>query len=227
MAMRWNRFIISVLLLLAALGATAQDSIQEEKTRYDKRVDKAYMKWTTLIPKHYVIQNAGNMGWLSVGIGWNYGKRQHWETELLVGFIPKHQSSRTKATFTLKENYLPWSISLGPKTDSPEAGGWSIEPLQASLYINTVYGNEFWKSQPHRYPDKYYEFMSTKFRLNLALGQRFTWHIPMSKRNRAKSISLFYEVSTCDYYIRSKFLDSNVPLKDILGLSIGLKLQML
>ena len=54
-----------------------------------------------------------------------------------------------------------------------------------------VYGHEFWKSQPSRYPDKYYEFMSTKFRLNLALGQRIT-----------------------------------LKIKDILGLSIGMKFYM-
>ena len=31
--------------------------------------------------------------------------------------------------------YLPWSIDL--------KRGWSVEPLQASLYVNTVYGHEF------------------------------------------------------------------------------------
>lgn len=105
--------------------------------------------------------------------------------------------------------------------------GWSLEPLQASICINTVYGHEFWKSQPGRYPDNYYEFMSTKFRLNVALGQRVTWQIPANKRKYAKSVSLFYEVGSCDLYIRSKFLEHSVPMKDILGLSIGIKIQML
>ena len=103
--------------------------------------------------------------------------------------------------------------------------GWSFSPLAASIYINTVFGHEFWKSQPGRYPDKYYDFMSTKFRLNVAFGQRITWDIPYQRRKYAKSITLFYEVGTCDLYIRSKFLDSSIPLKDILGLSLGIKLQ--
>ena len=120
---------------------------------------------------------------------------------------------------TLKENYIPWSIDL--------KRGWSIEPLSASIYLNTVYGHEFWKSQPNRYPDDYYQFMSTKFRLNIALGQQITWQIPTEKRRRNKSIILFYELSSCDLYIRAKFQDSSVPLKAILGLSIGLKLQTL
>ena len=69
--------------------------------------------------------------------------------------------------------------------------------------------------------------MSTKFRLNIALGQQITWQIPTEKRRRNKSIILFYELSSCDLYIRAKFQDSSVPLKAILGLSIGLKLQTL
>ena len=69
--------------------------------------------------------------------------------------------------------------------------------------------------------------MSTKFRLNIALGQRVTVQIPTAKRKRAKSVSLFYEVSTCDLYIRSMFQTSGIPLKDILGLSLGVKLQTL
>lgn len=219
--MKRKLFIIS-LLLLAAARVSADDSIyavEPSTKKYDQHVHKAYMRWASLIPSQFVAQNAGNMGLLSVGAGWTYGKHHKWETHLLFGIIPKHQSTRAKLTMTLKENYLPWSISL--------KRGWSLEPLQASIYVNTVYGHEFWKSQPGRYPDDYYEFMSTKFRLNVALGQRITWQIPDNKRKYAKSISLFYEVSSCDLYIRSKILDNSIPLKNILGLSIGVKIQTL
>jgi len=219
--MRWKRFAISIVALWVSIGAMA-DSIyvaQPSESRYDKRVLRYRKHWATLIPTQFVVQNAGNMGAFSAGVGWNYGKRKQWETDLLIGLIPKHHSTRVKTTMTLKENYLPWSIDL--------KHGWSIEPLQASVYLNTVFGHEFWKSQPGRYPDKYYEFMSTKFRLNVAVGQRLTLQIPSAKRRAAKSVSLFYEVSTCDLYMRSKFIDHTVPWKDMLGLSIGLKLQTL
>ena len=219
--MRWSRFVISIGLLVQTVVAVAQDSIdvgRQESAAYKHRVELRQRRWAQLIPNQFVVQNAGNMGVLSAGSGWSYG-RQHWETHLLWGYIPQHQSTRGKLTTTLKENYIPWSIGM--------KSGWSIEPLSASLYVNTVYGHEFWKSQPNRYPNKYYEFMSTKFRLNVALGQRITWEIPGNRRKYAKSVTLFYEVSSCDLYIRAKFQDSSVPLKDILGLSIGLKLQTL
>ncbi len=230
--MRWSRFVISISLLVQTVAVFAQDSIDivnQESATYRHRVELRQRLWVSLIPNQFVIQNAGNMGILSAGIGWGYG-RQHWETHLLWGYIPKYQSTRGKLTMTLKENYIPWNLRItGPHDASANAlkRGWTLSPLTVSLYVNTVYGHEFWKSQPNRYPDNYYEFMSTKFRLNVALGQRITWEIPSHRRKNAKSITLFYEVSSCDLYIRAKFQDSSVPLKDILGLSIGIKLQTL
>lgn len=219
--MRRKRYIISLMLLLVSACAVA-DSIyvsQPSESRYDKRVLRYRKHWEALIPAQFVIQNAGNMGLLSAGIGWNYGKRKRWETQLLLGYIPKHESTRGKLTTTLKENYIPWSIDL--------RHSWSVKPLKASIYANTVWGHEFWKSQPGRYPDKYYEMLSTKFRVNIALGQEITWQVPRNRRKHAKSLSLFYEFSTCDLYIRAKFQDHSIPLKDIIGLSVGVKVQTL
>ena len=219
--MKWKILAISIALFAVTLSTMA-DSIyvsHPTESRYDKRVLRYRKHWAGLIPTQFVMQNAGNMGLLSAGIGWNYGKRKQWETQLMLGFIPKHESTRAKPTMTLKENYIPWSIDLKHR--------WSVEPLKAGVYLNTVYGDEFWQSQPGRYPDKYYDMLSTKFRLNIALGQEVTWQTPRSRRKYAKSISLFYEFSSCDLYIRSKFLERSIPLKDIIGLSIGVKVQTL
>jgi hypothetical protein len=223
-AMKWKRLSISAVMLMCALHMTAGDSIDIKQSKYEKRMQRMQNTWAALIPSHYVIQNAGNMGIVSIGTGWSYGKHRQWETDLLFGYIPQHESTRGKLTMTVKENYIPWDINLSPKKSE---GKWQFEPLTASLYLNTVYGHEFWKSQPGRYPDKYYQFMSTKFRLNFALGQRIMFKIPESKRRRHSRMSLFYEVSTCDLYIRSMFQDSSIKLKDILGLSIGLKFYTL
>lgn len=229
--MRWSRFVISIVLsfqmavAVLAQGGTGvkSEAAHQDSEAYRHHVERLQNRWTSLIPNQFVIQNAGNMGVLSVGSGWGYG-HGHWETHLLFGYIPKYQSTRGKLTMTLKENYIPWKVRLSASQDTSDHV-WSLNPLTASIYVNSVYGHEFWKSQPGRYPDNYYEFMSTKFRLNVAFGQRITWDIPRNRRKYAKSISLFYEVSSCDLYIRAKFQNSSIPLKDIVGLSIGLKLQ--
>jgi len=186
---------------------------------YDKRVHRYRKHWERMIPTQFVIQNAGNMGFLSMGWGWSYGKRDQWETNLLFGFIPKYKSSRAKMTITIKENYIPWSIYVGK--------GVQIEPLRMGLYLNSVIGREFWREQPSRYPNDYYEFLSTKFRLNVFAGQGVTKIVPMSHLRFVKSVTFFYELSACDLYIRSKYIDSNVGFWDIVGLSLGIRLQLL
>ena len=48
------------------------------------------------------------------------------------------------------------------------------------------------------------------------IGQRMTKIIPANRHKFLKSITLFYEISSCDLYIRSAFMDSKVSLGDIL-----------
>ena len=186
---------------------------------YDKRVHRYRKRWEALIPTQSVVQFAGNMGFLSFGVGWSYGKRNQWETNQFIGFIPKYKSNRAKVTMTIKENYIPWSIYVGK--------GVQIEPLRMGLYLNAVFGTEFWNEQPSRYPNDYYEFLSTKFRLNVFAGQGVTKIVPMNHLRFVKSVTAFYELGTCDLYIRAKYMDHSVKFWDLMGLSLGLKFQLL
>ena len=190
-----------------------------ELSRYERRMKRYSSVWQSLQPSQFIMQNAGNMGLLSFGLGWNYGKRNQWETHLLFGWIPKYKGHSVRMTMTLKETYIPWNKRLGEE--------WRLEPLTVGLYANTVFGKAFWRSQPSRYPDKYYQFLSTRVRLNVFLGQRITVIVPNNKRKFIKSMTAFYELSTCDLYIRCMFQDSSIKLKDIVGLSLGLKMQIM
>ena len=197
------------------------DAVIESRTRenrYDRRVHRYRRHWEALIPTHTKIQFAGNMGLLSFGTGWDYGKRNQWETDLLLGFIPKYSSKKAKVTMTLKQNYMPWSINLGK--------GFSTEPLACGLYLNTVFGNQFWVSEPERYPKGYYGF-SSKVRIHVFLGQRLTYDIDPNRRFLAKSVTFFYEISTCDLYLISAVTNSYLRPRDYLSLSFGLKFQWL
>lgn len=212
-------------MLLAPLRLGAQtdsvavaDSAAAGTDRYHNRVHRYRKHWAALIPTQFVWQFAGNMGLLSTGVGWNYGRRDQWETNLLFGFLPKYQSSRVKMTMTLKQNFVPWNIYIGK--------GWFVEPLTCGLYINTVFGSEFWGKQPKRYPDRYYPFLSTEGRINIFVGQRIGVITPKNRRKFVKDITAFYEISTCDLYLRSMVQDGHVSLWDIIGLSLGLKLQV-
>lgn len=226
---QWLMLALVTAMPVAAMGqdstAVSSAAIKTDSTsgrtsgnRYDRRVNRMRRYWASLIPTQIVVQNAGNMGLISAGVGWQYGRRNQWETQILWGYIPKYSSSKAHLTNTVKQNYIPWSISFNDLI--------SLEPLQSSIYLNTVYGHEFWRSQPGRYPDKYYEALSTKFRLNVAVGQQVTFSFNPEKYY-FKRIKLFYEIGSCDLYIRSLFQGTSISFWDIIGLSLGVKMELL
>ena len=167
-----------------------------------------------LIPSQSKIQYAGSMGLVSSGFGWSYGKSNNWETDFMVGYIPKYTTDKSKICITLKENYIPWKIRYN---NSP----FYFEPLTSGIYINIISGEEFWSQEPDKYPNPYYKF-STKVRFNLCIGQRMTYKIPASIKTRVKFVFAFYEISSSDLYIISAFKDSYLKPTDYLHLSLGI-----
>lgn len=202
-----------------SLGVLSDEGGSRAVQRYERRVHRYRRHWNALIPTQMLLHYAGNMGLVSMGAGWDYGKKKQWETQLFIGVLPKYQSDRTKMTMTLKENYVPWHMQT-------RKWGWQIEPLSCGLYFNTVFGSEFWSREPDRYPQDYYPLLKTKIRANVFLGQRITKFIPHNKRKFAKSMTVYYEVSTCDLYIRAMVQDKRIKLSDIIGLSLGVKMQI-
>lgn len=127
------------MLMAGVLSSLAQ-------TRHDEKLEKYKTIWNSLVPSYNKLQYAGSMGLLSFGVGWDYGKKNQWETDLFIGYLPKFDGKEGHVTFTLKENYIPWKKTFGKER-------WLAEPLTVSLYINKILGDEFWDKEPDRYPD--------------------------------------------------------------------------
>ena len=190
----------------------------DAQTRHERLQEKYQSNWAKLVPRYNKVQFAGEMGLFSLGCGWDYGKKRQWETDILFGYLPKFEGKEWHITFTLKENYIPWRVNLN------ERKKWVLEPFTASLYINKIFGNEFWTKEPDKYPEKYYN-VATNLRFNIAFGQRirFNW----DPRGLSDHITFFYEVGTNDLYIISYFTKKYLSITDIFSLSLGLKFQFL
>lgn len=201
------------LLCSIPVQAVSCDSISG-KYRWDKRVHLKYKGWKRLKPTHAKWQYAGGMGLSSLGMGWDYGKRRQWETDFLIGYLPAKYADGFRLTFTVKQNYIPWSITFAER--------WIAEPFYTGLYITTIAGEEFWKQEPGRYPNRYYNF-STKLRPYIFIGQRLGIDIP---HPLFRNVSAFYEISTCEMYLISKVTNKSLTMKDILRISFGIKLYL-
>ena len=188
----------------------------EDLDRYNKRINQYQDLWTSLMPTYTKVQYAGGMGLVSYGFGWSYGNNKQWETDAFLGFIPRYSSDQSKFTMTLKQNFIPWRKKLNET--------WTFEPLECGIYFNTVFSDEFWTKEPDRYPKGYYNF-STRVRTHLFIGQRLCFNIPDKKRFLSRSITAFYEISTCDLYVVSAFTNHLSP-NDYLRLSFGLKFDI-
>lgn len=214
--------IILLSFVFSDINASAHNNIYSDTdtttTKYDRRVEKYCRHWDALIPKQIVMQYAGNMGVISAGVGWNYGKHKQWETHFLLGYLDRFDSGRPKMTMTLKQNFIPWRVDLGKN--------WMLEPLECGIYLNSVFGEEFWNKQPKKYPKSYYWF-STKIRPNIFIGQRITKKIPHNERHFIKSCTFFYELSSPEVYLMEWYNNSYLKLSDVFSLSLGIKIQVM
>ena len=210
--------VLATVFSLSSAVAQTQDGRKPEKKSWklDYRKHQGYEGWTRLLPTHVKAQYAGGMGFMSLGYGWDYGRKCRWETDLMIGILPKAYSDRTHMTFTLKQNYIPWSIRCCDQ--------FAIEPFSCGLYFNFISGEDYWVREPDRYPgDKYYNFTS-RLRMHLYIGQRFTYY--SSNNSLLRHITLYYEFSANDLDIVSKCGNRSLDLSDIIYFSIGIKFQL-
>lgn len=224
--MKWfifDRIGIKGILLLSLVlvcSSVCAEGFSDEKSqnRHERKLQQYKKGWEKLIPRYQKIQYAGSMGLISIGVGWDYGKSKQWETDLFLGYLPRFDGSSGHATITLKENYIPWQINLA------KSERWKVEPFTASLYINKIFGEEFWSREPDKYPDGYYG-LATNLRFNLAFGQRVRFKV--KPIGLSEQLTLFYEFGTNDLYIISYFTNKYLHFSDIFNLSLGIKFQFL
>ena len=164
--------------------------------------------WRSIVPEAVTLQYAGNIGFLSLGPTWQYGRRHNWETQLLLGFLPKEVMSDNYFCGTLKEVYIPSHIITSR---------FMVEPAIIGFAANSVFSGEFWYTDP--WVD-YYNF-STKLRFHLSLGSRLSWH--MTKNSPGRRLSVYYDLSTYDLAVVSYFRSQSIGLADILALGIGIQ----
>lgn len=221
MCVLWLAALLSVAQAAASTRgadtlAVARGGVCGAHRQLDRRIHRGYEGWERLIPTHVKVQYAGGMGVVSAGVGWDYGRRCRWETEVMTGILPKAYSDRTHATFTVRQNYIPWSISLGNRL--------ALEPFACGIYVNMISGEDYWVREPDRYPgDKYYGFTS-RLRSYVYVGQRVTWLLRGDSALRG--VTLYYELAANDLDIIAKCGNRSLALSEIVYFSFGVKLQI-
>lgn len=175
--------------------------------------------WKRLTPNIATMQYAGNIGKVSAGVGWEYGKDK-WFTEALIGYVPRHFHTKSLNTFTLRQYYTPWSIAL-PFVKS-ELGAVKVCPITAGMFMNVVlFDGDFWTREPKsNYGGDYYRF-STRVRFAFSLGQRLIYEFPEPWKRYGDGVEVFYDLSANELGIISAIPNDCIHLRDILSLGFG------
>ncbi|MGM9714300.1 MAG: hypothetical protein ACI3Y5_09360 [Prevotella sp.] len=196
-------------------GAAQTTPYDTTATRqYLRRVGRIQRGWNAIVPNLSIFQYAGGIGMFSIGTGWDYGRRNQWETYLMLGYTPRHNTPDEYYTLSLKETYTPWAIPLWKNAQ--------VSPLFVTLTVSTLLNGEFWVKNPSRYPSGYYSF-SSKIRTHIGLGQKIRFSNLQRRSHWFKDVALYYEVSSCDMYIFQKIRNKSIPLGDIICLAVGIQ----
>ena len=194
------------------------DSLNRRLNAHERKLTRYHRFWNSLIPDFARVQYAGSVGLINAGAGWAYGSHDQWETDFMIGYVPEYDAGYPFATLTLRETFVPWTKNLYRQR-------YSFQPLSCGIFINTVLDSDYWVNEPGKYPGSSYYRFASKIRFHVFVGQRYTYIVPEARRTLGNKVSFVWELSTCDLYVVSKFINHTLPLIDILSLSFGLKLE--
>ena len=197
------RAIITFLLFLLPIpGLLAQ---------FDPEPKKWY------VPDLVKMQFAGNIGFLSAGVGYEHGKGKL-ETDLMLGFLPKSIGGDHITSLSAKMTWSPWKISKG------RSRSLELTPFTLGPYMSYSFGSQFDTILPNEYPSGYY-WWATSLRFGAFFGGNV--EIPLASEQSIKGIGFYYELGTYDlkfisYVLNRKFLN----VTDIFSLALGVRFQL-
>jgi hypothetical protein len=154
-------------------------------------------------PDHAALQLAGNVGFLSPGVGWEMGRRI--DGELFLGWVPAAVGGVDILAVTGKVSWAPWSVP---------AGRWTVQPLTAGLQLTYTFGDRYFVLPPE-------PFTPTALRAGLAVGGGAT--LPV----RGRRVGLYYEFVALDlgviYWLTNRPV---IGPEDVFSLALGARLEL-
>lgn len=152
-------------------------------------------------PDHTKLQLAGNVGFLSPGLGWAWAGRL--EGDVFFGWVPEPLGGTDILSLTGKLTWAPWSIESLP---------WSFRPLTAALQLTYTFGDQYFVIPP-------YPFTPTALRSGLALGAE------VARRLARRSLGVYVELVALDlglaYWLGNR--DALGPA-DVFSVAVGVRL---
>jgi hypothetical protein len=193
------------LILILTLSTSGAATASERDTT---KVNRWYK------PAFVPVQFAGNIGFLSTGIGFTSHTKRY-ELALMYGYVPASLALTRIHTISAK-NVFPFQ-RYEMKINQ------ALIPY-AGLAISVEVGGNAFLTLPEQYPKSYYDFPksihATAFG-GIKLQQLFERHT-----RTLRGIELFAEVGTVDVYVWYKAMSEDIKLTQMFSLALGVNLML-
>ena len=165
----------------------------------------AQQKSHAIIPDHIKLQYAGTIGFLSLGGGYELGKKDKLELDLYFGYVPKSVGGVDIEIITTKLTWKPLSRQYANNT--------SVDWLTTGALLSYTMGRNYHLFSRASYSFAYYGY-PTAGALAIFAGGAVS-------KNR---LGLYYEISINDRELFSFVPNAkSIPFTDILNLGFGAK----
>lgn len=164
------------------------------------------------LPDHITGQFAGNIGFLSVGFGYEsfLGRLS---SDLIVGYVPLFIGDATIITIAQKNTFKGRNFRFHKMKSFYPTVGFSV---------NIETGNNSFLQLPSRYPEGYYGTNAIKVGLFTGLSYKGK----VNATSAFKQITYYAEVGTLASYIYYNFMQEDYFNTDIFSLALGLKIKI-
>lgn len=172
----------------------------------DLSAQEAYKrKWYA--PGYYKIQYAGNIGFMSIGLGYSWW-RERVQSTFIYGYVPETEGNATIHTFTIKNDFRVYQFLIADKHYLQPTLGFSLslEPGENS-YLRV----------PDRYPEGYYSSNSFYACINAGLKTNFKF----KEERYFSSIDIYVEMNTLADYIYYNIIAQEDRSNNIGSLALG------
>jgi hypothetical protein len=154
------------------------------------------------VPDHAKLQLAGNVGFLSPGVGYAIGRRL--EGDVFFGWVPEAVGGDDIFSLTGKITWAPWAL---------QAGAWRIRPGTLAFQVTYTFGDEYFVI-----PD--FAFTPTALRAGFALGAA------ASRPVRGHDVGLYAELVALDLGLAYALSDSRaLDPWDAFSLALGARVR--
>jgi hypothetical protein len=203
--MQLPRIVIATITLLFILESSYS------QIPVDSASDSTNVRRRWFNPRYIPIQFAGNIGFISAGVGY-IARKDNYQLSIVYGFAPASISGVNSHLLTAKNIFHIYKFPISKKQ--------TLIPYVALGVSVEISGNSFF-TVPSNMPSDYYSFPKSIHAIASA-GIKVR-HMTNNVRG-FKGIELFAETSTVDAYVWYKFISDEIKTHQILSLAFGIHL---